>query len=158
MLIEENLKEIASSLSEIANKAKTYTLSETDDWFDKVTVNRNMKELTNLSKSFGSRKAVDNLSLTIPEGSVFGFLGPNGAGKSTTIRMLMSIIQGPTLAGLGLLSWTILLHGMAALALMLGFMPVGAWLARRVRRETFDKLILVLLGAIAAKILVTAFL
>ena len=72
--------------------------------------------------------------------------------------MLMSIIQGPTLAGLGLLSWTILLHGMAALALMLGFMPVGAWLARRVRRETFDKLILVLLGAIAAKILVTAFL
>ena len=72
--------------------------------------------------------------------------------------MLMSIIQGPTLAGLGLLSWTILLHGMAALALMLGFMPVGAWLARRVRRETFDKLILVLLGAIAAKILVTPFL
>jgi hypothetical protein len=50
---EENLKEIANSLSEIANKAKTYTLSETDDWFDKVTVNRNMKELTTLSKSFG---------------------------------------------------------------------------------------------------------
>ena len=50
---QENLKEIASSLSEIANKAKTYTLSETDDWFDKVTVNRNMKELTTLSKSFG---------------------------------------------------------------------------------------------------------
>jgi hypothetical protein len=50
---EENLKEIASSLSEIATKAKTYTLSETDDWFDKVTVNRNMKELTTLSKSFG---------------------------------------------------------------------------------------------------------
>ena len=50
---EENLKEIASSLSEIATKAKTYTLSETDAWFDKVTVNRNMKELTTLSKSFG---------------------------------------------------------------------------------------------------------
>ena len=50
---EENLKEIASSLSEIATKAKTYTLSETEDWFDKVTVNRNMKELTTLSKSFG---------------------------------------------------------------------------------------------------------
>ena len=50
---EENLKEIANSLSEIATKAKTYTLSETDDWFDKVTVNRNMKELTTLSKSFG---------------------------------------------------------------------------------------------------------
>jgi len=49
---EENLKEIAHSLSTIATKAKSYTLSETDDWFDKVTVNRNMKELTNLSKSF----------------------------------------------------------------------------------------------------------
>jgi hypothetical protein len=49
---EENLKEIAGSLSEIATKAKSYTLSETEDWFDKVTVNRNMKELTTLSKSF----------------------------------------------------------------------------------------------------------
>lgn len=72
--------------------------------------------------------------------------------------MLMSIIQGPTLAGLGLLSWRILLHGVAALALLLGFMPVGAWLARHVPRETIDKLILVLLGAIAAKILITPFL
>jgi len=43
---EENLKQIAETLSDIANKAKSYTLSETDDWFDKVTVNRNMKELT----------------------------------------------------------------------------------------------------------------
>jgi len=50
---EENLKEIASNLSEIATKAKSYTLGETEDWFDKVTVNRNMKELTTLSKSFG---------------------------------------------------------------------------------------------------------
>ena len=50
---EENLKQIAETLSDIANKAKSYTLSETDDWFDKVTVNRNMKELTTLSKSFG---------------------------------------------------------------------------------------------------------
>ena len=44
---------MAESLSDIATKAKSYTLSETDDWFDKVTVNRNMKELTNLSKQFG---------------------------------------------------------------------------------------------------------
>ena len=49
---EENLKKIAESLADIANKAKSYTLSETDDWFDKVTVNRNMKELTGLSKQF----------------------------------------------------------------------------------------------------------
>ena len=50
---EENMKQIAERLSDIATKAKSYTLSETEDWFDKVTVNRNMKELTNLSKQFG---------------------------------------------------------------------------------------------------------
>ncbi len=50
---EENLKQVAETLSDIATKAKSYTLSETEDWFDKVTVNRNMKELTNLSKQFG---------------------------------------------------------------------------------------------------------
>ncbi len=47
----------------------------------------------NLSKSFGRRKAVDNLSLEIPEGAVFGFLGPNGSGKSTTIRMMTNLIK-----------------------------------------------------------------
>ncbi|MFQ6678769.1 MAG: ABC transporter ATP-binding protein [Fidelibacterota bacterium] len=50
-------------------------------------------ETQNLTKSFGSRKAVDNLSLEIPEGSVFGFLGPNGSGKSTTIRMMTDLIR-----------------------------------------------------------------
>ena len=39
-------------------------------------------------KSFGSLKAVDNISLNIPEGEFFGLLGPNGAGKSTMINML----------------------------------------------------------------------
>jgi len=48
-----DLKETAKTLSEIASAAKVHTLRETEDWFDKVTVNRNMKELTNLSKHFG---------------------------------------------------------------------------------------------------------
>ncbi len=47
-----DLKETAKTLSDIANSAKVHTLRETEDWFDKVTVNRNMKELTNLSKNF----------------------------------------------------------------------------------------------------------
>ena len=51
-----------------------------------------MIQLEGLSKNFGSNLAVDNLSLKIDEGSVFGFLGPNGAGKTTTIRMLCSLI------------------------------------------------------------------
>jgi len=46
-----------------------------------------------LSKRFGSILAVDDLTLTVPAGEVFGFLGPNGAGKSTTIRMLLGLIR-----------------------------------------------------------------
>ena len=47
---KENCRKFSKILQ---TKVKSYTLSETDDWFDKVTVNRNMKELTNLSKQFG---------------------------------------------------------------------------------------------------------
>ncbi len=46
-----------------------------------------------LSKSFGSLKAVDGLSFTVNEGEIYGFLGQNGAGKSTTIRMLLTLIK-----------------------------------------------------------------
>ncbi len=52
----------------------------------------NIIEIKNLSKSFKELKAVNNLSLNVFRGDVFGFLGPNGAGKSTTIRMLLSLI------------------------------------------------------------------
>jgi ABC-2 type transport system ATP-binding protein len=51
----------------------------------------NALEVKGLSRSFGSLKAVDNVSFNIPEGSVFGLIGRNGAGKTTTIRMLMNI-------------------------------------------------------------------
>ncbi len=47
----------------------------------------------NLTKKFDQVTAVENLSLNIPEGEVFGFLGPNGAGKTTTVRMLTSLIS-----------------------------------------------------------------
>jgi ABC-2 type transport system ATP-binding protein len=48
-------------------------------------------ELENVSKYFGKFPAVDSLSLTVPQGVVYGLLGPNGAGKTTTIRMIMNI-------------------------------------------------------------------
>lgn len=48
-------------------------------------------EATGLSKSFKGRKVVDNLSFSIPKGTVFGLLGHNGAGKSTTIDMILGI-------------------------------------------------------------------
>ncbi|MFD0870052.1 ABC transporter ATP-binding protein [Chlamydia abortus] len=51
-----------------------------------------MIELTNVTKTYnGTHKAVDNLTLTIPQGEIFGFLGPNGAGKTTTIKMITGI-------------------------------------------------------------------
>jgi len=51
-----------------------------------------MIETRNLSRQFNNLRAVDNLTLTIDKGEVFGFLGPNGAGKTTTIRMLACLI------------------------------------------------------------------
>jgi ABC-2 type transport system ATP-binding protein len=50
-------------------------------------------ELQNVCKSFGKFRAVDDLSLAVPSGSIFGLLGPNGAGKTTTIRMIMDITR-----------------------------------------------------------------
>lgn len=50
-------------------------------------------EVNSLTKNFKELKAVDNLSLSVFKGDVFGFLGPNGAGKSTTIRMLLSLVR-----------------------------------------------------------------
>jgi len=52
----------------------------------------NVIEISGISKSFGSFKAVDNISFSIEESTVFGLLGPNGAGKTSTIRMIMNII------------------------------------------------------------------
>jgi len=49
-------------------------------------------ELDGVRKSYDSVVAVDDLSLSIPEGQIFGLLGPNGAGKTTTIRMMVGII------------------------------------------------------------------
>jgi ABC-2 type transport system ATP-binding protein len=52
-------------------------------------------QLTNVSKSYnrGSVKAVDDLTLTVKPGEIFGFLGPNGAGKTTTIKMIVGLLK-----------------------------------------------------------------
>jgi len=47
----------------------------------------------NLTKSFNGTKAVDNLSFTVPEGTIFGFVGPNGAGKTTTMKMILGLLK-----------------------------------------------------------------
>ena len=50
-----------------------------------------MLELKNITKTFGSFKALDDLSMTVPKGAVYGLVGPNGAGKSTAIRHMTGV-------------------------------------------------------------------
>ena len=52
-----------------------------------------MLEMKNVTKTFGKCKALDNLSMKIPAGSVYGLVGPNGAGKSTAIRLMTGIYR-----------------------------------------------------------------
>ena len=50
-----------------------------------------MLQIKNVTKCFGEFKALDNLSMTVPRGTVYGLVGPNGAGKSTAIRLLTGV-------------------------------------------------------------------
>jgi len=50
-------------------------------------------EVEGLTKSYGSKRGIANVSFQVEEGEVFGFLGPNGAGKTTTIRLLMALLR-----------------------------------------------------------------
>ena len=52
-----------------------------------------MLELKNVTKTFGTFKALDDLTLTVPKGAVYGLVGPNGAGKSTAIRHMTGIYR-----------------------------------------------------------------
>jgi ABC-2 type transport system ATP-binding protein len=49
-------------------------------------------EISGITKTFGSHVAVDDLSLSVADGSIYGFIGPNGSGKTTTLRMIMNIL------------------------------------------------------------------
>jgi len=71
---KSNISKISEKLSWIANQAKSHTLSETEDWFDKITVNRNMKELTGLSKQFG-KIAQESNSLQQRLGALYEDMG-----------------------------------------------------------------------------------
>ena len=53
-------------------------------------------ETIQLGKTYGSVTAIQNLSLTIQSGEIFGLLGPNGAGKSTTLRILITVLEPTT--------------------------------------------------------------
>jgi len=56
-------------------------------------MNNNTIECKQLGKNFGALRALQNVSMQIPAGSVFGLLGPNGSGKTTTIRLMLGLLQ-----------------------------------------------------------------
>ena len=53
-------------------------------------------ELQGITKRYGDLTAVEDLTLSIEEGAVFGFIGPNGAGKTTTMRILTTLLRPTT--------------------------------------------------------------
>src|SRR5664279_4884911 len=53
---------------------------------------------TGLSREFGTVRALDDVTLEVPRGIIFGLLGPNGSGKTTTIRLLLGLLE-PTSGG-----------------------------------------------------------
>lgn len=66
------------------------------------TLQDDVVKICNLTKKYGSKKAVDNVSLSVKRGEIMGFLGPNGAGKSTTMNILagyLSATEGTVMVG-----------------------------------------------------------
>ena len=53
----------------------------------------NVLEISNLSKSFGTQRIIDQMSFSVKEGSIFGFIGQNGAGKTTTMKMVLGLLK-----------------------------------------------------------------
>lgn len=78
--------------------------------------------IENLSKTFGNFKAVDNLSLTMRSGEIFGLIGPNGSGKTTTISILMNILSPDEGSVIRILNKDVS-KNMAELYPQIGFMP-----------------------------------
>ena len=89
---KSNITKIAEKLSWIANQAKSHTLSETEEWFDRITVNRNMKELTGLSNSFG-KIAGEAKSLQERMGALYEDMG-NILGRYYEIGEQVTEVEG----------------------------------------------------------------
>src|SRR5471032_3668311 len=83
-----------------------------------------MIKVENLSKVFGPKMAVNNVSFSVERGEVLGFLGPNGAGKSTTMRMITGFIP-PTAGEIAIGGFDIGQNPIAAKRLI-GYLPENA--------------------------------
>ena len=87
-------------------------------------------QLENLTRRYGRRRGVERVSLSVPEGALFGFLGPNGAGKTTTIRVMLGFLRPTSGAAriFGLDCW----HESKAIKRDVGYVPgdlrLPAWM------------------------------
>lgn len=83
-----------------------------------------MIEVKNLSKFFGAKKAVDNISFQVEKGEILGFLGPNGAGKSTSMRMITGFI--PPTAGTAVIGGFDIVRDPISARSKIGYLPENA--------------------------------
>ena len=98
-----------------------------------------MIEIRNLHKTFGSKVAVHDLSLSIRAGEIFAFLGPNGAGKTTTIKILAGLLR-PTSGSAFINGFDLSTHGLQARALM-SYVPDEPYLYDKLTAREFLRLI-----------------
>lgn len=90
-------------------------------------------EILGMSKVYGQTRALDSVTLTVPEGSVYGFLGPNGAGKTTTLRILSGLARPTT--GEAAVFGNDVVRSSTSVRAQLGFLPdvpgYYAWMTAR---------------------------
>ena len=103
-----------------------------------------MIRMTGLTKRYGSFTAVDNITLDIPSGMLYGLLGPNGAGKTTTMRMIAGILQ-PTAGTITIGGDDVTRDPMAAKA-RLGFIPDRPYVYDKLTGAEFLRFVAALYG------------
>jgi len=109
-----------------------------------------MIELRALSKNYGRFTAVDQLTLEVPKGELFGFLGPNGAGKTTTLRMIAGILQ-PT-AGTVIIGGEDIQKNPEAAKAKLGFVPDRPYVYEKLTGAEFLRFVAALFGQEGASV------
>lgn len=96
-------------------------------------------ELQNVSKKFGEKKVISNVSFSIEQGAIFGFLGPNGAGKTTTIRLVAGILA-PTEGKINVCGYDLVSEPLSAKKLT-GYIPDSPYLYQKLKGIEYLELI-----------------
>ncbi|HUU41846.1 MAG TPA: ABC transporter ATP-binding protein [Desulfatiglandales bacterium] len=91
----------------------------------------------NLTKTYRGIRAVDNINLKVPQGTIFGFIGPNGAGKTTTIKMMAGVLS-PTKGRIFINGWNIAKDPSEAKRII-GFIPDRPFLYEKLSGVEFLK-------------------